>query len=167
MAITTRINQQILLIHITLLLFSWPSRTLCSDHGDETHIAIMYLDVMEAKVPGMDGFTSDTDTYVKINLKCTETGEVRKVGETNIIHDNDNPMFNQTFKAEKVDFDSILTFDLLDRDLLGQDDPIATVSVNLKEVLLTGKNYKDLKLDFTKDNVKNYYLIIKLLMIGA
>lgn len=147
----------------SLLLCSWPPRVAAHD---ETQIAIMYLDVLEAKVPSMDGITSASDTYIKISLKCTKTGTERKVGETNTVYDNDNPVFNQTFKAEKVDFDSILLFDLLDRDLLGQDDTISTVTANLKQVLLTGKNYKDLKLEFSKDN-KNYYLIIKLLMIGA
>lgn len=125
----------------------------------------MYLDVLEANVPNMDGYTSGTDTYVKIILKCTKTGKIRKIGETNTIADSSNPVFNQTFKAEKIDFDSVLIFDLIDRDSFGQDDPITTVTADLKQILLDGKNYKDLKLEF-KDN-KNYYLIIKLLMIGA
>lgn len=148
-----------------LIHSSGSARTVANEGEGETNIEIMYLEVLEAKVRGQDGYTSASDTYVKINLKCIKTGTIRKVGETRIISDDNNPVFNQTFKAEKVDFDSLLIFDLLDHDRFGQDDPIATLETDLKQVLLSGKNYKDLKLVFP--NEQEYYLIIKLLMIGA
>lgn len=152
-----------LIFHFNLLS-SWPARTVANEDEGETNIEIMYLDILEAKVPGQDGYVSASDTYVKINLRCTKTGTIRKVGETRIVNDSNDPVFNQTFKAEKVDFDSLLILDLLDRDAF-QDDPITTITVDLKQVLLSGKNYKDLKLVFP--NEEHYYLIIKLLMIGA
>lgn len=127
---------------------------------------IIVVEVLNGKVPQKDTF-SPSDTYVKLfiskspinnSTNSSSADEVKdvKFGTTKVAWDTNEPSFLQTFKIEKVAISSTVMLLVYEKDLMNQDDYIASVYVAIKTLLSTGKNHQPQTLFFPPDD--KYYI---------
>ena len=126
----------------------------------------MVVEVLNAKVPQRDTF-SPSDTYVKLfiskspisnssnNNNSVHADDV-KIGTTKVVWDTNEPSFHQTFKIEKVAISSTVMLLVYEKDLINQDDYIASVYVAIKTLLASNKNHQPQTLFFPPDD--KYYI---------
>ena len=126
------------------------------DGSQKEKTGIVVIDVLDALVPQKDTVTF-SDPYVKIFIKSHVDGHVM-LGKTKVVWDTDRPVFNTTVKREKVPISSTVFFEVLDKDMLGPDDYIASVYKPIKTVLKKEMNHKTMVLYF----LNKYFLRVKI-----
>ena len=138
---------------------------------------ILIVDVIDAFVPQKDTLTH-SDAYVKVVIKNpslededqskkvydskpitkSKDPSVIKMGKTKVVWDTDHPVFNSSHKMENVSISSTIFFEIFDKDLMGQDDFIASLYAALKTLLKEEQNHQIIKLPFLVD----YFLRVKI-----
>lgn len=150
-------------------------------------LGIVVIELIDAVVPKKDTITA-SDTYVKIEIKPTNDDkipgaktqendgaknlganqdgvETLKVDTSKVIWDTNHPSFNATFKMEKVSIRSLITFAIYDKDMMGPNDFIGTVSISIRKVLERDLNHKEITFPILKTTDK-YYLRVKISWIA-
>lgn len=129
------------------------------ENSDGEKRGIVVVDILDAYVPKKDTMTQ-SDTYVRVEIKNMDRRQ--SMSETKVVWDTEMPVFNQTFKEEKVPITSTIFFELFDKDMMGPNDYIGTVYAPIKNILRDGMNHKKIKLNFKYDNKSDYYLNVKI-----
>lgn len=110
------------------------------------------MDILEAKLPPKDTFMSASDGYVKLSIKGP-AGDIQ-AGQTKVIWDTARPVFNHTFKIERISISSTVFFEIFDKDMMGGDDYIATIYIPIKKILSDHENGKPITLKFPDGWIK-------------
>lgn len=125
-------------------------------------LPLVYLEVLDAKIGTDYDWLSQTDCFVKVEVKNPDNFSY-EAGKTRVAVDMINPEFYQVFKLEKLRTDSVITLKLFDNDYL-MDTSIGEVSIELENVLKMDQNYREMKLHFNDDHD---YIAVRIMIIAT
>ncbi len=112
-------------------------------------------------------FFKKPDTYVEVLYSLDGKKDFKKIGETKKIGNEDNPVWNETFKI-KASPKSFIGFRLYDKDLISKDDMVARVttpavaSKEAKSLYFSGSKFAHLRIHITSSEpvvTKKYWIL--------